>query len=95
MDGRLLSSLYLLHGVGLKANLFAICFRYILYGIYLFYFRNRSLPKTVLFTFEALIQFLFLGNQPVYGQNFFSYESLSQDFNCNINGVIQGEWYSR
>ena len=28
-------------------------------------------------------------------QDFFSYENLKDDFNCNINGVLQGEWYSR
>ena len=36
-----------------------------------------------------------LGTKSALGQNFFSYENLKDDFNCNINGVLQGEWYSR
>ena len=34
--------------------------------------------------------------QPIsVAQDFFSYENLKDDFKCNINGVLQGEWYSR
>ena len=35
------------------------------------------------------------GNDQASAQNFVSYENLRDDFNCNINGVLQGEWYSR
>ena len=41
------------------------------------------------------LKYLIIGINPAKGQNFVSYENLRDDFNCNINGVLQGEWYSR
>ena len=56
-----------------------------------------TLRNKTIITFSGYQSYLVEASaQPIsLAQDFFSYENLKDDFKCNINGVLQGEWYSR
>ena len=64
----------------------------VVYGNEYVTFRNKTI-----ITFSGFQSSLVEASaQPIsVAQDFFSYENLKDDFKCNINGVLQGEWYSR
>ena len=65
---------------------------YVVYGNEYVTLRNKS--KITFSVFQSSL--VEASAQPIsVAQDFFSYENLKDDFKCNINGVLQGEWYSR